>query len=72
MKFGSYMKDYHDTYVCGKDDTRCLGKAMFCCAGVITLLIGLFGIQYSILAGTLGILGGIGVITYSIIYFRKA
>ena len=71
MKFNSYMNDYHDTYVCGKDDARATGKGIFFGFGVCNLLLGLFCIPYTFIGALIGIIGGIALLLYAFIYFRK-
>lgn len=71
MKLGSYMDGYHRTHIFGRDFGRVVGKTIFLGFGAFNLLLGFFCIPYSILAAFIGIVGGIGLLLYALIYFRK-
>lgn len=70
MKLRSYMNDYHDTYVCGKDNIRAMYRAGFSLGGLSLAAIGAFIGSINMIAGLpMVIIGGL-IGTSALLYFR--
>ena len=70
-KIGSYQVDngrpYNDKY----DYNRAINKTLGIGIGASCFIIGLICLTVNVLAGLIGIVGGVGLFTFAVTYYRK-
>ena len=72
MESKSYMRDYRDYHSFDKDRSRSIGRAIFAAVGFIAILLGFVCAECgSDMGCVIGLVGGIALIAYSIVYFRR-
>ena len=70
MKLRSYMNDYHDTYVCGKDNIRAMYRTGFSLGGLSLAVIGVFIGSINMIAGLPAVIIGGLIGANAFLYFR--